>query len=664
MKKCIIVIIALIYNFLSVNLLFANATEFPIATTSGREMAVSGAFDGTNYLVGIQGDASASNNITAQLVSASTGALVGSRISIGRTGSAPSVAFDGANYLMIWADDNPHIDGYDVQYGQLISKTGVLVGSPFSIGQSYHDAGGIIFDGINYFVVWEKRRLTESSDVADVYGQFITPSGTLLGSAIPISTVSHGQRMPSLNFDGTKIIIVWVDGRNQSACYSDGGGTHCYESDIYGQFVTKSSVAVAGALSGSNFPISLASLPRDASTPIGAFDGTRYLVTFPQETTLPNACPVSGCKWDIYGQFVTTAGVADGSTITVSNTSPDHNFPVVFWNGNLNRYLVTWTENFGTDSDIVKARYFTASGSILGDEFIFLSKTADNLIPLFAVALPTATGYVALVNRGVTGTNFDDMAKDVYGAFISQVLYSSFTNAGIWKWEGSSWSQITPSTPEMMVVSGLMLYGDFGSSGIWKYDGSTWSQVTFSNPEAMAISGSTLYGDFGSSGIWKYDGSAWTQLTPNNPQMMALSGTTLYGAFLGAGIWKWDDSTWTPSTPNNPQLIAVSGTTLYGAFAGGGIWKYNGTNWTQVTPNTPQLIVASGDNLYGSFAGAGIWKWNGTTWTQVTPNTPQLIVASGDNLYGSFAGAGIWKWNGTTWSQVTPNNPASMVLGY
>ena len=70
--------------------------EFSIATTSANELGVPGAFDGTNYLVGIQGEEEAHMHIAAQLIS-QTGALVGPRISIERTGGLPFVAFDGTN---------------------------------------------------------------------------------------------------------------------------------------------------------------------------------------------------------------------------------------------------------------------------------------------------------------------------------------------------------------------------------------------------------------------------------------------------------------------------------------------------------------------------------------------------------------------------------------
>jgi len=270
------------------------------------------------------------------------------------------------------------------------------------------------------------------------------------------------------------------------------------------------------------------------------------------------------------------------------------------------------------------------------------------------------------VFSGYPGSN-QSIGGDILGVGVISPevsLYGSFTGAGIWKWDGTSWTQATPNNPLQMVASESNLYGSFTGGGIWKWDGMNWIQVTHNNPQSMVMLGSNLYGSFISAGIWKWDGTNWTQVTHNNPDLMVTSGSNLYGSFAGGGIWKWDGLIWTQVTPNNPQSMVILGPNLYGSFAGGGIWKWDGSTWTQVTPNNPLLLVASGENLYGSFSGGGIWKWDGTNWTQATPNNPQQMVASVSNLYGSFVGGGVWKWDGATWSQVTPNNPASMVLGY
>jgi hypothetical protein len=215
-----------------------------------------------------------------------------------------------------------------------------------------------------------------------------------------------------------------------------------------------------------------------------------------------------------------------------------------------------------------------------------------------------------------------------------------------------------------------LLYANFGTgAGIWKWDGSAWSQVTPNAPTAMAASGSLLYGNFGTgAGIWKWNGSAWSQVTPNAPTAMAATGSLLYGNFgTGAGIWKWDGSSWSQVTPNAPTSMTASGLLLYGNFGtGAGIWKWDGSSWSQVTPNSPTAMAASGSLLYGNFGvGAGIWKWDGSSWSQVTPNSPTAMAVSGSILYGNFGtGAGIWKWDGSSWSQITPNNPTSMVADF
>lgn len=247
-------------------------------------------------------------------------------------------------------------------------------------------------------------------------------------------------------------------------------------------------------------------------------------------------------------------------------------------------------------------------------------------------------------------------------AFANINLYGSFTSAGTWQWDGSTWAQLTPYNPQLMVTSGSNLYGSFAEYGIWQWDGSTWTQLTPYDPQSMVASGSNLYGSFAEYGLWLWDGTTWTSVTPNNPESMVILGSDLYGAFAGGGIWQWNGSSWIQVTPNSADLMAATCTALYGSFAGGGIWEWDRTTWSQITPNNPQLLVASGDNLYGSFAGWGIWKWDGTNWTQATPNNPQLMVASKTVLYGSFAGGGIWQWDSSTWSQISLNNPASMVV--
>ncbi len=376
--------------------------EVPIATTSGNELSISAAYDGTNILVGIRGDQDSPANITAQLVSSMTGSLVGPRVSVGRTGGAPSVAFDGSNYLMVWPDDATFPNKL---YGQRISTSGQLVGAPFPIAVTGDEGGPVIFDSENYFVAWEIRSSPSVTDTADIYGQFISPSGALMGSIISVSTATHGQRMPALAFDGTNILVVWVDGRNQSACYTDPATQQntCKESDVYGQFITKSSPGEAGALNGDNFLINESSLPNE--NPAISFNDTNYLVVMNEESTLPNACPSEGCQWRIYGRIVTTAGIPGDSRVILSDTTAARRSPKTGRCGSY--HLVTWTENFGRPTSRIKGCYYDASGTSYG-EFTIASPTEDGRLPWSA----TPASLKMIVNIGKPGA--DPLNTDSY----------------------------------------------------------------------------------------------------------------------------------------------------------------------------------------------------------------------------------------------------------
>jgi hypothetical protein len=73
-----------------------------------------------------------------------------------------------------------------------------------------------------------------------------------------------------------------------------------------------------------------------------------------------------------------------------------------------------------------------------------------------------------------------------------------------------------------MKASSWLLYGNFGTgAGIWKWDGFAWSQVTPNHPQHnMVCMYQELYADFSGAGIWKWDGSVWSQVTPNDPVSM------------------------------------------------------------------------------------------------------------------------------------------------
>ncbi|MCK9362911.1 MAG: hypothetical protein M0P74_04860 [Syntrophales bacterium] len=389
---------------------------FPIATTTGSEMGLSGAFDGTNYLVGIQGDAVSHNNITAQLVSPS-GALVGNRISIGRTGGLPLVAFDGANYLMIWFDDAVNTGKL---YGAFINKSGV-VNTPFAIDEGplsvKRDIGGIAFGGGTYLAVYYKTDATAGKDI--VYGRLVSPAG-VIGNEFRISTGFGSQAMKNVAFDGTNFFVVWND--------------HSTNNAVKGRFVSPSGIL------GTEITVKASGYPNDNPLTV-AFAGGNYLVAWTdQVSTAPN-------NWDVFGQIVTPAGVLSGGRISIS-TAPGQQFgPGIAFDGT--NYLVSWTDlrndangdwvcdvSEGTCSD-VRGQLVSASGAPVGSEFIINSDPGNQMGGIGG--LPVNGKLFGLINTGfsleMTGAGSGGVTGgDVYGMFLpagERIPMMNFADSGM-----------------------------------------------------------------------------------------------------------------------------------------------------------------------------------------------------------------------------------------
>jgi hypothetical protein len=346
---------------------------------------------------------------------------------------------------------------------------------------------------------------------------------------------------------------------------------------------------------------------------------------------------------------------------------------------------------------------YTTSGLPAGAYYLKTSEWWAS--PLSVRDCAGAQSIVVTEGQIVTGKNFQ---LDTGTLFVTDGV------SGIWKWDGSAWSQLTSTNPENMVTSGSTLYVDFGTSyGLYKWYGDAWAQLTPANPENMVASGSTLYVDFGATyglykwdgaawnqltsgnpeniiyfelagfdflykilcadfgatyGLWKWDGTAWSQLTPANPENMVASGSAFHSELyvdFGAtyGLYKWDGTTWSQLTPANPENMVTSGSTLYVDFGALGIYKWNGAAWSQLSSTNPENIVAFNSTLYVDFgASYGLYKWDGASWDQLSSTKPENMVTTGSTLYVDFGALGIYKWNGSSWTQLTGSNPVLMVV--
>ena len=119
--------------------------------------------------------------------------------------TTPAIASDGNNFFVVWYERSSGGD-WDI-FGQLVSSDGVLIGAQIPIatgGNAQYDCD-IVFDGINYFVVYRETNYY-------IYGRRIDVSGNPIGSPIPISQSGSIYRyQPTLVNSTENYLIVWSE---------------------------------------------------------------------------------------------------------------------------------------------------------------------------------------------------------------------------------------------------------------------------------------------------------------------------------------------------------------------------------------------------------------------------------------------------------------------
>jgi hypothetical protein len=231
---------------------------------------------------------------------------------------SPSLAFDGTNYLVVFDGGCARLCGARVTpTGSVLDPEGIAISTAPN-----PEAPAVAFDGTNYFVAWDDTR---AGPCCHIFGARVTPGGTVLDpSGVAISTAPEEQIDPTISFDGTNYLVAWEDFRSGS--YDN--------SDVYGTRVSPAGVVLDPA----GLAISTAAGRQDA--PALAFDGTNYLVVWQDLRSEPS--------YDIYGARVSPAGsVLDGGGLAISTAANSQYSPALAFDGA--NYLVAW-EDFRSGS--------------------------------------------------------------------------------------------------------------------------------------------------------------------------------------------------------------------------------------------------------------------------------------------------------------------------
>jgi phosphoribosylformylglycinamidine (FGAM) synthase PurS component len=186
-----------------------------VSTATGAQEYPAVASDGAGFLVVWQDARSGSYDIYGARVTAGGTVLDPSGFVVsGATGdqARPAVAFDGANYLVVWHDLRGGV-AYDI-YAARVSPGGIVLdpgGIAVSTATNAQENPAVAFDGVNYLAAWQDKR---GGPYSDIYASRVGVDGTVLDPAgLAIATASYDQTIPAVAFEGTYYFVAWQDFR-------------------------------------------------------------------------------------------------------------------------------------------------------------------------------------------------------------------------------------------------------------------------------------------------------------------------------------------------------------------------------------------------------------------------------------------------------------------
>jgi hypothetical protein len=190
----------------------------------------------------------------------------------------PEISYDGNRCLIVWSEE------FQGVVGRFVSAEAQPEGPSFYIAttQGISTIPTVEFGGQYYLTVWAD--FCPLGTDQDIYGQLVSTDGSLINNRIVIAEGAANQNAPSVTYDGSEFLVVWVED----------GNTIC------GRFVNE-----AGSTPGAEFLISDDS-PYERQFP-SVESGTEYFLTVWNEFRT---------DFDIYGNADINVGIVEDHVST------------------------------------------------------------------------------------------------------------------------------------------------------------------------------------------------------------------------------------------------------------------------------------------------------------------------------------------------------------
>ncbi|MDM8541107.1 choice-of-anchor D domain-containing protein [Desulfococcaceae bacterium HSG9] len=257
------------------------------------------------------------------------------------------------------------------------------------------------------------------------------------------------------------------------------------------------------------------------------------------------------------------------------------------------------------------------------------------------------------------------------------VLAVDFGAYGLYGYNNNqTWRGLSVEDPVEMITLDINgdgvdeLIASFTDYGLYYWNGLMWIGINANAPEAMIEWDNKLVADFGSLGLWTYNTTdVWVNLKDNDPGLMSTANVNGTGIdelvvyFADLGIYTWDGSVWTQINENTPDALVGWNNRLVADFGNSGVHTYTTDGWVSVKEDDPSMMVAGVGGMAFWYPNlSGLYKWDGTVWSYINPSQPEAMVWQGSKLVVDFgASLGIWSYD-TEWLQMNTNDPENMAV--
>lgn len=647
------------------------------------------AFDGTNHLVAWR---TKSSEVRVTRMSTDGVNLDDPSGTVVGHGYYPYVSYGDGNYLVAWHDGTGYCRCWIM--GAIVSTDGTLAAGPFQVAPegAGKDNASIAFDGANFLVVWHDFTGSGGSDTANgaTLGTRVSPDGTLLDDPpIEIADDTRGQNAPRVVFDGTNYLVVWVTENNQ------------FKFRLTDVFARR--VSPAGTILDPR-ALSVATAVGHQFAPVVGYGAGRFLIAWAEslDWRCDGQCVWGQLMATSTepGPIVSTAAPVDAGWSAESVASSVAFFAIAGWSST-DAYavgdsgIVAHRDSTGWSVGSAPSGRLWGAWATSPHDLWTVGWVSDVLLHDDAGWQDTGwlrrwdakddgalqaiwagrSNIVAVGTRstGRRGWTTDQPSQPIYRYDGSTAVCPGNTGQGCIgvdpRMDQSNW------LPEEPGIAGVDFFGVWGPASRHEYavgefgtvvhfDGTAWHPVpvpTYETLNAIWGSGSSDIFVVGDSGtLLHYDGSAWTvQQTPTAETLTAVWGSSpadVYAVGLQGTILHYDGSSWTPET---------TGTTasLYGVWGADGRVYAVGDLGTVLSKPAHMLVVSTTGGGVGTVISqpAGI-SCGGSCSMLFDPGSEVTLSATPD-ASSTFAG---WsgECTGTGTCQVTMDQARSVTATF